>query len=315
MITYGVKEEKSLALLDKVNAHKIRFIKLFYGRYLELLPSLITYENTDDNSIDFLQLENGLRNNYDMVIGEMTNNKIAIMGHVTKQGLNENTDFFASHGTISKKDINFLIPKKLIPEEMKEISLLDNAETGNFVVIRNKTLNYINDLEVLEHYTHELAEIVLSRFSIAMQTKINTFFTGEINDETINQLVTMLYQGAPFVKMSGLFDPKDNIHHLENESLASNFAELKREYQNKISELNNMLGINSLAVEKTSGVSDAEAKSNRSYTTSNANIYLESRNRPFKALNKRFSLSIEAIYNDEVASEFANVAYDKEVNT
>ena len=64
-----------------------------------------------------------------------------------------------------------------------------------------------------------------------------------------------------------------------------------------------MLGINSLAVEKSSGVSDEEAKSNRGYTTSNANIQLDGRNSGLKRLNKRYNLNLEAVYNDEVASE------------
>src|SRR5699024_6386751 len=91
-----------------------------------------------------------------------------------------------------------------------------------------------------------------------------------------------------------------------------NFQELKREYQNKISELNNMLGINSLAVEKSSGVSDSEAKSNRAFTTSNANIYLDSRNNGLFKLNKRYDLEIEAMYNDEVISEFQEIENKKE---
>src|SRR5699024_4314974 len=122
------------------------------------------------------------------------------------------------------------------------------------------TLNYISDSEVIHHYTMELAELVLSRYSISMQAKINTFFMGESNDSTINQIIDDLYNGSPYIKVNHLFDPKDNIFTIQNENLATNFQELKREYQNKISELNNMLGINSLAVEKSSGVSDTEAK-------------------------------------------------------
>src|SRR5699024_12202923 len=100
-----------------------------------------------------------------------------------------------------------------------------------------------------------------------------------------------------------LFDPEEQIYHMDNDNIAQNFQELKREYQNKISELNNMLGINSLAVEKSSGVSDSEAKRNRAYTTSNANTYLDARNNGLKTLNKRYNLEIEALYNDEVLSE------------
>src|SRR5699024_3092475 len=93
-----------------------------------------------------------------------------------------------------------------------------------------------------------------------------------------------------------------------------NFQELKREYQNKISELNNAIGINSLAVEKSSGVSDEEAKSNRGYTTSNANINVDGRNQGMKNLNKRYNLKLEAVYNNKEASEFQELIEKEEVS-
>src|SRR5699024_7699304 len=108
-----------------------------------------------------------------------------------------------------------------------------------------------------------------------MQVKITTLFLGEPNDETLNPIIADVYNGNTYILWSKLFDPEEQSYHMDNDNIAQNFQELKREYQNKISELNNMLGINSLAVEKSSGVSDSEAKSNRAYTTSTANIYLD----------------------------------------
>ena len=309
---HGLRESKNEDLKSRVVNHKERFIKLFEGRYRELLPSLIVYKN-NDTGIDFLKVENALRNGYQVVIGENVLGVLCIFGYVNTTDSIENPNDLLSQKILTKDDITFTIHEKLIPPELKEISRLDNCTTGNFVVLRNKTLNYVNDLEIVRHYTDELSEIVLSRFSLAMQAKINTFLIGDIGDETINQIAQDLYNGSPYVKVSTLFDVKDNIYTFNNQNLSTNFAELKREYQNKISELNNMLGINSLAVEKASGVSDTEAKSNRSYTVSNSNIFLEARNNPLKKLNKRYEKNIEAIYNDEVSSELANMFNKKEV--
>ena len=139
----------------------------------------------------------------------------------------------------------------------------------------------------------------------------------DVNDETITEIVNLVYSGAPYIKASHLFDPEEQIYHMNNDNIAHNFVELKREYQNKISELNNMLGMNALAVEKASGVSDSEAKGNRAYSTTNANIYLDGRNQGLEKLNKRFpDVNIMAMYDDEVASEFGKIAYsdDKEGN-
>lgn len=293
----------------RVKNHKERFMRLFYNRYRELLINLIVYKGEKAISTDFLKVENALRNNYQVVIGENSMGNIAMLGVVNSSVHEQPSNIFLNEN-LNKKDIHFIT--KFVPEKIDLITHADDCKTGNAIVLKNKTLNYVNDLEILEHYTTELAELVLSRYSLAMQSKIHTFFTSEANDETINKIVNNLYNGVPYIKVTELFDSRDNIHRLETGNIAQNFAELKREYQNKISELNNMLGINSLAVEKESGVSDHEAKSNKGFTTSNANIYLASRNNELKKLNKRYGLNIEAIYNDEVESELMEFAKEIE---
>lgn len=309
----SIDQELNKTLKQKVVQHKQRFIQLFKARYLEMMPSLIKYKNDQSVSIDFLKVEIALRNGYDVVIGETKNRNIQVIGYATTKQTKENpADLFSSQ-SMRHGDITFVIPKYLRLKYYKEISNDDECQSGNFVVLRNKTVQYISDYEILDHYVDELAEIVLSRYSISMQVKITTLFLGEPNDETLNQIISDVYNGNPYIKGSKLFDPDEQIYHMKNEGIAQNFQELKREYQNKIAELNTMLGINSLAVEKSSGVSDEEAKSNRGYTTSNANIYLDARNHGLKKLNKRYQFKIEALYNDEVTSEFAEFHKEMEV--
>lgn len=314
MLNYPEMIDKELnkTLKEKLIHHRERFVQLFKARYQEMLPSLIKYKNTETVSIDFLKVEVALRNGYDVVVGRTKKDNIQVIGYATtKQSSNNPADLFGSklmrHG-----DIKFIIPKYLQLDYYKEISHFDECMTGDFVVLRNKTIQYVSDYNILDHYTDELSEIVLSRYSISMQVKISTLFQGEPNDESINQLISDVYNGNPYIKGSLLFDPEDQIYHMKNEGIAQNFQELKREYQNKISELNNMLGMNSLAVEKSSGVSDEEAKSNRAYTTSNANIYLDGRNNGLEKLNKRYGLEIAAQYNDDVESEFNEIANEEE---
>ena len=299
-------------LKEKVVNHRDRFKQLFKARYLEMLPSLIKYRNSRSVSIDFMKVEVALRNGYDVVIGETKNRNIMVIGYATsKKTTGDPADLF-SDNLLRHGEINFTIPEHLKLPYYKEITFNDECRSGNFVVLRNKTLNYTSDISILNHYIDELAEIVLSRYSISMQVKITTLFLGEPNDETLNQIISDVYNGNPYIKGSKLFDPDEQIYHMKNEGIAQNFQELKREYQNKISELNNMLGMNSLAVEKSSGVSDSEAKSNRAFTTSNANIYLDGRNNGLFKLNKRYDLDLEAMYNDEVVSEFGELAKEEE---
>lgn len=309
----SIDKELNKSLKERTVLHRQRFIRIFTGRYRELLPSLIKYKNSNMIDVDFMKVELALRNGYDVVIGQTNKDTIMMIGYCKSSLSSENVVDMFSSKPLRKKDITFIIPERLRMKEYVEISFQDECKTGNFVVLKNKHLNYVNDMEILDHYVKELSEIVLSRFSISMQIKISTIFMGEHGDETISQIISDLYNGSPYIKATKLFDPEDQIFNVKNEGLAQNFQELKREYQNKISELNNMLGINSLAVEKSSGVSDEEAKSNRGFTTYNSNIYLDARNTPLKKLNKRFSLKIEAMYNDEVLSELAELERKEEI--
>lgn len=312
----GLKDTLNIDLEKRLIDHRNRFITIFLGRYRELLPSLIVYEDIEKTSINQLKLESVLRSGYNIVVGKAKNEKIMILGYTKTNQTVSNINYFLTSNLLTKDDINFVIPNDLIPDTMKEISNYDDCITGNFIVLKNKALNFVSDDKILQHYIIELAEIVLSRFSLAMQSKINTFLVGNTNDESINEIVKKLYNGSPYIKVNKYFDPKDSIITLDNSNLALNFVELKKEYQNKISELNTMLGINSLAVEKESGVSDLEAKGNRGFKTTNSNLYLESRQNELDKLNKRYNLDLKAIYNDEVSSEFQkfNESIDKGVD-
>ena len=307
-----IDKELSLELKERIVQHRSRFRQLFKARYNEMLPSLIKYRNSKSVSIDFMKLEVALRNGYDVVIGETLRRNIQVIGFATSQLTKNNPADLFSDKSLKTGDITFVIPKHLRMTEYKEITNDDECQTGNFVVLRNKNLNYVDDRIILDHYIDELAEIVLSRFSISMQVKISTVFISEANDESVTKMISDLYNGDPFIKATKLFDPEEQIYPMKNEGLSQIFPELKREYQNKISELNNMLGINSLAVEKESGVSDTEAESNRSFSTSNANIYLDARNNGLQRLNKRYGFNIEAMYNDEVVSEFEELHQTQE---
>ena len=307
-----IERELSKLLKDRVIAHRARFIEIFKARYMEMLPSLIKYDNASKTNIDFMKVEIALRNGYDIVIGETaTDETLQVIGFATSKQTSENPANLFKDTHLRHGDISFIIPEWRQLQYYEEISNNDDCQTGNFAVLRNKNINYVSDHAIIDHYIKELAEIVLSRFSISMQIKISTIFMGDPGDETLQEMISEIYNGNPFVKMSDLFDPEEQIYHMKNEGIASNFQELKREYQNKISELNNALGIQSLAVEKSSGVSDEEAKSNRGFTTSNSNIYLDGRNHGLKKLNKRYGLNMEAMYNDEVTSEFTLMAEDE----
>lgn len=309
----GLEEELSRKVKKRIVEHRNKFYKMIIGRYFELLPLVISYVNhatgdgleNDKVAIDYYKLEVALRNNWNLIIGKATNDQIMILGYAKSPLTASNpANVFRNQFILTKENFIPVVSKNLIPETMQEITLLDNAQTGNFVVLRNKILCYTSDYEIIEYYAEELAEIVTSRFSLSIQAKIMTIFKGEVGDESINEMIDDLYNGSAYAKVTKMFDPDEDIITIQNPGLSSNLTELKREYQNKMSELNNMLGISALGVDKTAGVSEKEAVSGSAYTTTNANIYLKSRQSGMNLLNKRYNLQIEAIYNDEIGQLF-----------
>lgn len=308
----GVKSELNEDISRRVIEHRNRFRRLIFNRFVEFLPLLINYTDRDKTAIDFIQLETALRSGYQVVVGKARNDQIMILGYIQGQYYKSSNDYFKKFNfnferRLNEKDITYVIPEYLRPTQALEIQHYDNCTSGDFIVLRNKPVTLNNDYLIIEHYCDELAEIILSRFSLIMQSKFSKIFISDINDETVNQFITKLFNGSPYIKIDGYLDPEEDIIDLGSTHITTALTEMKREYQNKISELCNFLGINSLAVDKESGVSDTEANSNRSFTTANSSIYLRGRE-PFDMLNKRFSqderynFNIKAYYDDEAVS-------------
>lgn len=290
---------------QRVVTHRNRFYKLIYNRYAEILPFTISYENIDELfKVDLIQLESMLRHNYNVAIGEDVTGDIVILGYVNLSNKN-NFDYHYLPKTYTKKDINFIINEAYILPEYNQLNQYN--KNGNFIVIQNKVYNYINDYEIIEHYAEEIAEISLSRFSLILQAKVMTFFRGDLNGDDLEEVIDDLFNGAPAIKTSVQFDVNENIIRFDNGNITSTLTELKREFQNKLSELNSMLGLSSLGVDKESGVSDEEAQSNASFKKSNENIYLFARNNALKYLNERYKMNIHAEFSENMVKELSSL--------
>lgn len=284
------------------------FYHFFRNRYIEFLPTVISYEGLNDKNviIDPIQLEIWLRQGYGVAIGQTTKGTM-LLGTVTRSN---NLSNLQTYGTrpLTGDDINFFINDNIKEKYYKEISFHDGYETGNFVVLWNKPIQLTNDFNIIETYSERIAEIAMSRFSIYMQAKISTVIRGEANDEDVEQITQDLYNGCPYIKTSKFFDPDESILSInEGQHIISALPELKREYQNNIAELNNILGLTSLAVDKESGVSKSEAESNKAYQKANAGIYLQARNEKLTHYNDKYDTKIVASFRDEIASELSSL--------
>ena len=299
----SIDQDLSGKVGDRIVNHRNEFYQMFIRRYAELLPLTIGYEGTTTKkvSIDPIQIEEILRNGYQVALGQTTKGVTMLLGTI-KSTNNQIAPYY--YNVLNEKDIEFFIPKEL---QLKHYTNITPFQDGNFIILRNKPLTYMSDFMVVRYYANELAEIVTSRYSLVMQSKILTFVRDDVGSEDASEIVNKLYNGIPYVKSSKQFDPEESILQWNGIDAISKLAELKREYQNKIAELNAMLGLNTLGVDKESGVSDAEAQSNKSFKKANENIYLTARNEPLALYNKKYGTNIHAEYRDQQVKELSSI--------
>ena len=319
----GLKQELSDDFGERVRYHKMMYRNMRINRYKELLPSLIKYtQDTPDDkplimnvpneigyilSVDFHKVEIALRNGYHVVIGADNKRHIRLLGYINSNLANQ-PFYMIESKPITKNDISFIIPKDEQLNVYSEINYSDGGYSGNFVVLRNKLMNLNSEDEVLEVYGDILSEIEASRYSAIIQSKISTVFSGQVGDQDVNNIVADLMNGNPIIKTTSKYDAEDLIYEVQGAGATSAILDnLKRENSNYESDLQNMLGINSLAVDKASGTSNGEANSNTPFTTANANMFLDGRKPSIDMLNKRYGFNIRVAYDDRVASEMTKL--------
>lgn len=290
----GIKQDLTKELARKVVEHRNEFHDFFVSRYIELLINLFDYNIAP---FDKANVELALRQGYGVVFGKNLLGQDTVLGYIPFNDTFQQP-FTLYRRRFTGKDITYTLPDALLPDNAKtneflEIWDADRGLTGDFVVITNKQINLTNDYRIIKYYADELAEIESSRFSLIIQAKIQTILAGEPQDESIDQMISAIYNGNPFVRLTKQFDIEDNLIHIDNPNLSTNLQQLKMEYQNKIGELNAIFGINVLSVDKASGVTTSESNGNLSYVIGNANIWVESRQKALNLYNVRFGTNYQ----------------------
>lgn len=300
--TDALDSDLSKALKKEVIAHKQQFTTIYTNKLKEEMPSLIGIENSDQTSIDVLYMQWLLRNNYNVVLGEDNRGEIVILGTIKSlQPLSQ----FASNQVyeFTHDDIQFIAPERVRLDVYASLTYYNND--GNCVVITNKINNYVSDDIVINHYVKELAEIAVSRYSLSIQARFLTFINSdEPESQNIRNLISDIYNGNPFpIVDSNLSIMDEVIKVFDDSAFSANSAELKSEFQNKLSELNHLIGVQSLSVEKKSGVSNDEARGNKSSTIGFGNVYLKSQQMGLNLLNKKYGLDLKAMFYNDLESE------------
>lgn len=290
------------------------FYKMIIGRYSEAFPFLIQLnygeKTKKKNGIDYPLVEYNARMNNLVVIGKTRQGIHKMLGIIRapNNGFDTANLLNQYQRLYTKDDIVFTVPKRERPKgKMIQMNKINGVANGDFIVIRNKQFNFTNDFELLDHYARTLSQIKLSRFSLSMQIRLMFIIKGKPNDTVTLNLLSSFYNGNFAFQANEYFNINERVIPFDTVSAVSGLQSLKNEYQNTFSEMNNMLGLNSLAVDKASGVSEAESQSNEPFVTANGNIYLVPREKQFELYNEVYGTDFQVSFNNMLAKELVKI--------
>lgn len=290
----GVNIEKSQDLELKVISHRNESYRWFYNHYVELIINQRNYINLP-TTVNKYKLEHFLRYGYDVILGLDATGTFRMLGYVKSRLTNSDPANMWNSSHLSARDIQFIVPDILIPHNTSELTQ-DNP-TGTFIILRNKVLSLISDFETINMYAKKYAEIEASYYSLIIQSKVTTIFQSDINDDTTNQQIEAMYNGAPYLKLSSLMHPDRDILTVANDHFSNQIDAIKNAENDIISQLNNAIGIDGTGISKNSGVSDEEVHANDQIVNATGNIYINGIQEPLTLWNDTYGTKMFVYLN------------------
>lgn len=301
----GVEVNLADKLMQAIIQKRNYYRKIAYLRYRELILNIRGYVNTPV-SFNKLKCEWYLRNGNHVAVGKDALGNFQLLGTVNDTNSTTSPETPFSDKILTDKDIRFVLPERLVPHETHEITHFDNAKTGDFVVLRNKPFEYVNDFSIVKFYCDRLAEIMSARASLIMQAKQTTVVPVQSgNSEDADQIVNTIYNGAPYLLLNNMnvLRLKESLVSLGDASVSEKIKTLKEAFNDEQNELNNILGINTTGIDKASGVSDKEVDSNNDYVLSTTNMYIKGVKEGLDLYNARFGTHYGVVMNQPSLQE------------
>lgn len=294
-----IKPIQKMSYQNRVNYFRTTMYQSLVSRLIEILPYLMEYENLPP-SLSALQIESQLRiSNQDLVIGLDKFERLVVLGRPV--GLVNNAS-----GYPIVTGIQFIIDEaQRLPRDEYVQIIPTNPDKGNYVLLRNRyNPGFKNDVEMIQDYAVNLAELKKSRYSLSLQANVLTYFKGidVYDNNTINKLIDDMFEGAPVIKIESAINVNDDFGTMDNAKvIPAMLSATKDEYDNVFNEILNMIGVMNLGVDKASGVTSEEASANHGFLNAINNIYVKTRQDAFDLINNALGYDIQVSANHEVA--------------
>lgn len=282
-----------------------------YNDYLtNLVLNLITYENAPD-TLDERFLEFNLRYYGFARVGGLDQDNVFVLGQ------NQN-------GEYGLNALGSLIDQSTIPnpfsvdDKTKELPYLTRMNyrehEAGYVTLTNKYNYYMSglmstftDMQLIDRVSKSLAKIKASEMRNVDLMKQQFIGLTKNKNLTANQVYQQIQEGQSFIGIDEDLGDITRVLDVTDFNIHDYLASLKTAWNNEVSELLTMLGINTVGVDKKERLVSMEAEANAQLTEASANVYLQARNQQLEILNEVLGTKIEATFNQQAFQQLVKL--------
>lgn len=296
-----------------------------YRDYLHnLLVNLITYEGAPI-TLDVHYIEFVLRTFGYCRIGAFDKDNVFVL---QADGRKANTNPQVGAFGFLQDALDYKVPNprqeghtlyQLMRGSLDEIKAqLAHSDEGCYLVLSNK-YNYFYggmgstfvDDALIERVAKTLAKIKATAVFNMEQMKVPFVGFSTNKNLTSKNLWANINQGMPFVEVDSDVDDINRVVQVMNLQIPNFLPQLKDAWNNEMSEMLTMLGINNVGVDKKERLLANEVDANSQLIEASGNIYLDARNNQLQMLNYVLGTNIKAKFNQDAYNALVSLTREK----
>lgn len=286
------------------------YYNIYVDYFTNLVLNLITYENAPD-TLDERFLEFNLRYYGYARVGGVDKDNVFVLGQ------NQN-------GEYGLNALGSLIDQSTIPnpfavddstQELPYLTRMNYQDKNDgYVTICNKYNYYMaglmttfTDMQLVDRVSKSLAKIKASEMRNIDLMKQQFIGLTKNKNLTANQVFQQIQEGKSFIGVDSDLGDITSILDVTDFNIQDYLPSLKTAWNNEVSELLTMLGIDTVGVDKKERLVAQEAAANAQLTEASANVYLQARNQQLEILNRVLGTKIEATFNQQAFQQLVKL--------
>lgn len=286
------------------------YYNIYVDYFTNLVLNLITYENAPD-TLDERFLEFNLRYYGYARVGGVDKDNVFVLGQ------NQN-------GEYGLNALGSLIDQSTIPnpfavddstQELPYLTRMNYQDKNDgYVTICNKYNYYMaglmttfTDMQLVDRVSKSLAKIKASEMRNIDLMKQQFIGLTKNKNLTANQVFQQIQEGKSFIGVDSDLGDITSILDVTDFNIQDYLPSLKTAWNNEVSELLTMMGIDTVGVDKKERLVAQEAAANAQLTEASANVYLQARNQQLEILNHVLGTKIEATFNQQAFQQLVKL--------